>query len=360
MVEPSSFIQNLEPYSITPQDVWSDMATDNILKLDWNEAPVDFEFYQDELSRIVHDRGIIAWYPDCLALKLTDEISKYVGIDRNNILTFPGSDVGLECLCRAYLEPGDKVLALCPTYENFFVYALQVGASLLKVELEKPFKPDLTIVEENMDSIGLVKMVYLVSPNNPCGYVLSQNEVEHLANKFQETIFIIDEAYIEFSDTKSLSSLVEVFQNIVITRTFSKGFGMADLRLGYICASLDIINVVNKIRNGKNISMIAQRLGVCALQNINKVQVWLKEVQESREKFQAWCENNNIKYYPSNGNFVLFEVSQPNEICSKLKSLGIYIRNRNLVTQGSIRVTIGSNKHVERLISALESMSNLL
>ena len=360
MVEPSLFVNNIEPYSITPQDVWSDAATGKILKLDWNEATIDFEFYQDELSRIAYDRGIFAWYPDCLALNLTDKISKYVGIDGNNILTFPGSDVGLESLCRAYIDPGDNVIALCPTYENFFVYALQAGANLLKVELKKPFRPNLEIVERKMESLDSVKILYLVSPNNPCGYVLSRDEVKRLASKFQKTMFIIDEAYIEFSDAESFSSLVEGFPNIVAIRTFSKGFGLAGLRLGYICASLDVINTVNKIRNGKNISMSAQRLGVCALQNIDRIQVWLKEVKESREQFQAWCKRHNIRYYASDGNFVLFEVLHPNEVCSGLKSLGIYIRNRNAVDSGLIRVTIGSNKDVKRLISSLESISNLL
>ena len=360
MVKPSLFIQNLDPYKITPQDVWSDMAPDHILKLDWNESPEDFKFYQDELAKIASDRGILAWYPDCLALKLTDELSQYVGIDSNNILTFPGSDVGLETLCRAYLEPGDKVLTLSPTYENFFVYVLQVGASLIKVELEKPFIPNLEIIEDNLNSIDLVKMVYLVSPNNPCGYVLSHYELESLINKFPEIMFIIDEAYIEFSDMNSFSSLVESFSNIVVLRTFSKGFGLAGVRLGYICAPLDVINVVNKIRNGKNISMVSQRLGICALQNIGKIQKWLKEVQEAREIFQFWCKKNNIKYYPSHGNFVLLEVSRPNEICSKLKSLGVYIRNRNVMIQSAIRVTIGSKRHVNSLILKLETVLHLI
>jgi len=358
MVNPSSFIQKLEAYKITPQDVWSDMASDNILKLDWNESPDDFRFYQDELSKIANERGVLAWYPDCLALKLTDELAQYVGIDSHNILTFPGSDVALECLCRAYLEPGDKVLTLCPTYENFFVYVLQVGASLVKVELEKPFVPNLKTVEDRLNSIDAAKMVYLVSPNNPCGYILPLYEVETLIGKFPETLFIVDEAYIEFADVNSFSSLIETFSNIVILRTFSKGFGLAGVRLGYLCAPLNIINVMNKIRNGKNISMVAQRLGICALQNIEKIQEWVKEVKEAREIFQCWCEKNEIVYYPSHGNFVLMEVSQPNEICSKLKSLGVYVRNRNVLSKGAIRVTIGSKMHVKALISKLELALN--
>ena len=123
MVKPSKFIENIEPYKITPQDVWSDSAPSDILKLDWNEAPVDFSFYREEIHRISQETGIIAWYPDYLALDLTDALESFVGIDGNHILTFPGSDVGLETLCRAYLQPNDVVVAICPTYENFFVYA---------------------------------------------------------------------------------------------------------------------------------------------------------------------------------------------------------------------------------------------
>ena len=360
MVKPSKFIENIEPYKITPQDVWSDSAPSDILKLDWNEAPVDFSFYREEIHRISQETGIIAWYPDYLALDLTDALESFVGIDGNHILTFPGSDVGLETLCRAYLQPNDVVVAICPTYENFFVYANQTGANLIKLDLDVPYVIDHKYIEENILLFSSAKLVYLVSPNNPCGYVIDRDIVKKLAEMLPETLFVVDEAYIEFSDTPSISLLVEEVSNVVVFRTFSKAFGMAGVRLGYMCSSLDIINVVNKIRNGKNISMIAQRLGLYALSNFEKIQTWIDDVKYSRNRLQKWFLDKGVKSYPSQGNFILFEVSHPSELCSRLKANGIYVRNRNSVIPKCVRVTIGSKAHVDRLIKVIETMPELL
>lgn len=360
MVKPSRFIKELAPYKITPQDVWSASAPDELLKLDWNESPIDFDFYRDELRRIANDRGMVAWYPDYLALELTDELSRFVGIDSNLILAFPGSDVGLETLCRAYLEPDDQVLVLCPTYENFFVYVLQTGASLHKLQIEPPFVIDVEAITKHIEKLGPAKAVYIARPNNPIGYMVDSSTIELLATMFSDTMVIIDEAYIEFADGASCALLVETLPNVVVARTFSKAFGMAGMRLGYLCASLDVVNTVNKIRNGKNVSMLSQRLGLNALRNFDRISEWIDTVKDSRRRFSDWCGRNGVKYYTSEGNFVLLLARRPNEVCSCLKAEGIYVRNRNSILPGAIRVTIGSTEHVQRLIDSLSRVRGFL
>lgn len=360
MVKPSRFITDLEPYKTTPQDVWSAGAPEDLLKLDWNESPFDFDFYRSELGRIANERGMIAWYPDCLALELTDELSRFTSVDANLILTFPGSDVGLETLCRAFLDPADNVLAVCPTYENFFVYVLQTGAKLEKVDIIPPFIPDMAAIASSIEALGPAKVVYIARPNNPFGYMIAHDAIAELAVRCPKTMIIVDEAYIEFANEPSCASLVERFPNVVVTRTFSKAFGMAGLRLGYICASLEVINTVNKIRNGKNISMLAQRLGLHALRNYVQIAEWIAEVKVSRDRFAAWCGNYGLTCYPSHGNFILFKVGQPNELCSALKAEGIYVRNRSSLLPGSVRVTLGSNRQTERLIASLSKLHKYL
>ena len=356
MIKAAKFLEAIKPYNITAQDVWSDIAPNDLLKLDWNESPVELKFYQRELARIASDRGMIAWYPDYLALKLTDALSKFVGIDSNKILTFPGSDVGLETLCRAYLNPGDSVIALSPTYENFFVFVNQTGAKLQQMVVEQPFMIDEDKIMNDLEMAGCFKILYLASPNNPCGYTVSTEFICKLSKRFPQSIFIIDEAYIESSCVDSSVSLVEERSNVVVLRTFSKAFGMAGLRLGYMCAPLDIINNVNLIRNGKNISMIAQKLGICALENFHHIDSWIKKVIRSRTGFEGWCAANDIEFYPSQGNFVLFKVGRPNELCSGLKAHGIYLRNRDSIIPGCVRVTLGSEQQLLKLTNALESM----
>lgn len=135
---------------------------------------------------------------------------------------------------------------------------------------------------------------------------------------------------------------------------------MAGLRLGYMCAPLDIIGNVNKIRYGKNISMIAQKLGLSALKNFEHVDSWIQKVIKSRTKFEEWCFANSITFYPSQGNFVLFRVSRPSALCSELKAQGIYVRNRGSIVSGCVRVTIGAEPQLSRLIGALEKMRKFL
>ena len=354
MVKPSRFVERISPYKITPQDVWAATSPDNLLKLDWNESPVDFPWYQEELRRISFQDGLIAWYPDCLAIELTENLSHFVGINCNLILTFPGSDVGLETLCRAYLDSHNSVLFLSPNYENFRVYVAQTGASVRDFVVIPPDMPHVSSIIDLVRSATDIKAIYLSRPNNPLGYVIPSDLIKELALSLSETLVIVDEAYIEFSDQDSCASLVENLPNLVVSRTFSKAFGMAGMRLGYICSSVEIINTLNKIRNGKNVSMISQRLGIVALQNFSLVSDWISEVRRSRIYFESWCTSRGIAFFPSQGNFVLFRVDQPAELCSHLKSSSIYIRNRDLVGPGLVRATIGNQSHVQRLIQALD------
>lgn len=310
----------------------------------------------EELRRISSETGIVAWYPDYLALELTDALGGFLGIDANSILTFPGSDVGLETLCRTFLDPEDHVAALCPTYENFFVYALQTGAHLHKVDLPKPFRVDLDWLVGHLEKLPELKCIYLSSPNNPCGYVLPIEITRAIADRFPRSIVVVDEAYIEFADAASAAALLPHCPNVVIARTFSKAFGLAGVRLGYLCAGHEVLNSINKIRNGKNISMISQRLGIYALRNLNKLHAWVHEVREARGRFCAWLTARSIPHYESQGNFVLLEVSDPASVCSRLKAQGIYVRNRHALLPQCIRITIGSKAQTARVIAALDAL----
>tara|TARA_B100000780_G_scaffold278361_1_gene251623 strand:- start:5854 stop:6933 length:1080 start_codon:yes stop_codon:yes gene_type:complete len=358
MIKPSKYVEKLNAYNITSQDVWADEAPKDILKLDWNEAPYDFPFYKDELQKISKERGILSWYPDYMTSKLSSKISDYLSIPETNLSIFPGSDVALETFSRAYLSPDDEVLVIAPTYENAFVFFLQTGAHIKFLDIPKPFQVDLSVISEEILLIK-PKMVYLVNPNNPCGYSVKTEEIEDLVKQHPHTIFIIDEAYIEFSDVSSSKDLVRENENIAIFRTFSKAFGLAGIRLGFMIAPLSIINVVEKIRNGKNISMISQRLGVCALDNINKINIWIEDVKSSRDILSEWCKRNNIIFYPSHGNFLLFETKKPQELLLYLKSNGVYIRDRSKIIDSCVRITLGGKKETDKLLSLLNNVMDL-
>jgi len=135
---------------------------------------------------------------------------------------------------------------------------------------------------------------------------------------------------------------------------------MAGMRLGYLCASLEIVNTVNKIRNGKNVSMISQYLGIETLQNLGRVEKWVETVRYSKGVFEEWCSEMGIEYYKSFGNFVLCKVQQPIQLCSKLKSEYIYIRDRSSAAPGCVRITIGNLEQTNQLVKAIDKNRDLL
>ena len=351
MVKPSRYIKDISPYSITTQEVWSSTKREDPLKADWNEAPFLLDFYKSEIEKIIKEESIFSWYSDYSSRELNEEIAKFLDISEGNILTFPGSDTGLETLCRAFLEPKEKVAVITPTYENFFIYVHQTGAQLKKYELKPPFNLNFDHFRDYISSLNNLKAIYLVNPNNPCGYSLDRKELLLLSESFPDVLFIIDEAYIEFSEEES-ASLIN--KNVVVFRTFSKAFGLAGIRLGYAVADHDIIKTLAKIRNGKNISMLAQRLGIAALKNIDLVTQWICEVKRSRSIFINWCEENQIKYYPSQGNFVLLSIKDEPNIVEKLRSRNIFVRDRKKIINNGFRVTIGSEDHTHRIINELD------
>ena len=353
MVSPNKFVEALKPYEITPQDVWVADQRTNLLKLDWNEAPFGFEWYKRAAEKILQDGEMLAWYPDYLALELTKKIADFCSVTVNNVLVFPGSDVALETICRAYLAETDVVITVAPTYDNFSVFVAQTGAALQKIEVIPPKEVTAALISDQIKLNQHAKLVYLVNPNNPFGYLIPQDVIESLLTNYPNVLFVVDEAYIEFSAADSVATLVLDYDNLVISRTFSKAFGLAGLRLGYVCAGERVLNCLNKIRNGKNVIMLAQKLGAVALDEIERLHAWVDEVRQAKLMVYQWCDELSLTYFKSEANFVMLEVHDPTAVCSELRARGIYVRNRDSVLPGYIRVTIGSVAATTKLLNEL-------
>ena len=172
--------------------------------------------------------------------------------------------------------------------------------------------------------------------------------------KFPETLFVIDEAYIEFYDIDcSLFKEASVTNNLLITRTFSKAFGLAGIRVGYAIGTEQNILNIEKIHNPKNLSMISQTIAAYALENFDKLRGWIDEVKKSKLIFCNWLEQNKIYFIESHTNFVVFDASHFDNCLVHLKSHGIYARPRSKLSPNFIRITIGSTADSQRVIDAL-------
>jgi histidinol-phosphate aminotransferase len=353
LVKPNIHIEKLDAYKITPQEPWIEKERDSILKLDWNEGTNLPEFICDFAQKLLRSGKYYNWYPDYSAIELHQQISQWLNLSVMQILSFPGSDSALDAICRCYLDMNSTVALLTPSYDNFRVFARSVGASVVHIKIPKPYEFDVNYVIEEVLS-KKAKLLYLVSPNNPCGYVITPSEMTEICRRIPEVLIVCDHAYIEFCPDSDCTHLIVEHDNLVIARTFSKAFSLAGLRVGYVVAQHHILEVLAKVRNGKNLNMLSQKIVIEYLKNIEYLYSWVKEVTTARELLYSGFRDLKINYYNSHANFVLFEPKNPQNILAELKSENIYIRDKSVTTEGGIRITVTDSDAMQKFISSLK------
>ncbi len=354
-IKPNKYIEKLKPYKVTPQEPWLSNVNKDFLKLDWNEGSNPPDFVKNIINDLVQIPKYLSWYPDYNSQKLCNSISKKLKISELQVLTFPGSDVALETVCRTFISQDDNVLAVLPSYSNFLTFAESCGCNLETTNLEKPYIFSAKDLIEKANTIK-PKILYLVSPNNPCGYVIKDSEISLICDELKETLVICDQAYIEFSPLHDLSHLINEHSNLVITRTFSKAYSLAGIRIGYCISNHNIIKEISKIRNGKNVSMIAQEIALECLKNEEWLHKRINIVNKEKEKLYEEFAKLNIPFYKSMGNFILFEPNEPKKLITNLKARGIFIRDLIQATEGGLRVTIVDKEKNMKFIKNLKEV----
>jgi histidinol-phosphate aminotransferase len=332
-------IQSLKPYS-SARDEYSGEA---MVFLDANENPFNQPYNR---------------YPDPLQKEVKAKISKLKNIPAENIFLGNGSDEPIDLLVRAFCEPGiDNVVSINPTYGMYQVAADIAGVEIRKVSLTEDFELNTNDVLGATDT--KTKLVFLCSPNNPTGNSLNKEAMLELASSFKGLV-IVDEAYIDFAPGKTLLQELENHPNLVILQTFSKAWGMAGIRLGMAFASLEIINVLNKIKYPYNLNILTQQKALELLDKKVTVINWVKLLIAEREKMAELLKVFPFveKVYPSDANFLLIKMHDAKGIYDYLVEEGIIVRDRSKVhlCANSLRITIGSSEENETLLNALKNL----
>lgn len=338
-------IKNLRPYS-TARDEYKGQAS---VFLDANEnsfgSPLPENFNR---------------YPDPLQLDLKDAISKIKGVPIENTFLGNGSDEAIDLLFRCFCNPGkDNVVILPPTYGMYEVSANINDVEVRKVNLLPNFQLDLEGIAEAIDEN--TKLIFICSPNNPTGNSIVRTDIETVLANFKGLV-VIDEAYINFAKQRTFIQELTEYPHLVILQTFSKAWGLAGLRLGMAFASTVVIDIMNKVKAPYNISQSTQDLALAALENIGQVNEWIKVTVAERELLsQSLSALPQVKkVYPSDANFILAEVEDAAGTYNALVEQGIIIRDRSKVAlcEGCLRITIGTQRENEILLSALKSLKN--
>lgn len=296
-------------------------------------------------------------YPDPLQLELKEKLCKIKGVPAENIFLGNGSDEAIDILYRAFCEPGkDKAIVCPPTYGMYEVSAAINDVEVKKINLiAETFQLQTKKIISEFDSN--TKLIFLCCPNNPTANGVKWADIKLILEKFSG-IVIIDEAYINFASYKSLIAKLPNYPNLVILQTLSKAWGMAGLRVGMAFASAQIINVFNKIKPPYNINVVSQQLAKEALDNIEQVNSFIKEIVEERGKLAASLKEFSFiqKIYPSEANFLLVKVEEPKKLYDYLASKQIIVRDRSKVPlcEGCLRITVGTKDENKKLIEALK------
>jgi histidinol-phosphate aminotransferase len=298
-------------------------------------------------------------YPDPLQVSLKEKISKIKGVPSKNMFLGNGSDEAIDILIRAFCRPQiDNILILPPTYGMYEVSANINDVGVKKVNLDADFQLDLDKISEAIDEN--TKIIFICSPNNPTGNSIFREDVETLMTNFKGLV-VVDEAYINYSRTKSFIQELTEYSNLVILQTFSKAWGLAGLRLGMAFASEEIIEVFNKIKPPYNVNQATQTLALEALDKVYMVNNWIRDTVKERGNLSNALEELSFvdRVYPSDANFILVKTEDAAGIYSYLTGKGIVVRDRSKVElcEGCLRITIGTPEENKELLSVLKKYS---
>ena len=274
-----------------------------------------------------------------------------------NIFIGNGSDEVIDLAYRIFCDPvKDNVIICPPTYGMYEVSAHINDVAIQKVNLTQDFQLDVDGILEAVDAN--TKLLFICSPNNPTGNNMKRDDVEILLNNFPG-IVIIDEAYINYSKQKTFIQELTEYPNLIVMQTLSKAWGLAALRLGLCYASMDIIDLYNKVKPPYNINEASQQLALEALQDTGTVNNWIKEVVRQKEILDLHLNEFSFieKVYPSDANFILVKVADANHLYDHLSSNEVIVRNRSkeVHCENCLRITVGTPEENTILINLFKS-----
>lgn len=335
------------------------------IKLDINEYNFEHppEFYVT-LFEAIKKPKMITHYSNMFCeehIHLVKNIAKKVNLTDENVLLTSGSDTALEYLSSIlFTNDNVQLFYFVPNYSYMVDYLTKNKKNYIETI---PF--DVTYDRYKISwylnkytTINDNDVIYISNPNNPTGLCVDNNDMEQCLMKYSKLNFVIDEAYIEYmGETNSFASLVTRFPNLYIVRTFSKSYGIAGLRLGYILSQKQNINVIhNYALNESSLTELSKCAGNYILKHLNHYDKIIEDTIVNRSFFFNFLNEQNIFYIPSNANFVSIYVGKNcGDFTHKLQEKGIIVRNKTKDTNmyGFVRITIGTSEQIKLLCSSI-------
>jgi histidinol-phosphate aminotransferase len=301
-------------------------------------------------------------YPDPHCTTLRKSLEKNLNLPFDNTVIGNGSDELIDNLIRSFCEPKeDKIILMNPTYGAYKVFADINNVKTVFVNYKTNFEIDFDLLNKTIEKEGLVKLLFICSPNNPTGKAENIEDIEKIVKDFKG-IVVVDEAYGEFSNKESCVQLVKKYENLVVLKTLSKCFAAAGIRAGIMISNEEIVQVINNMKAPYNVSASTQ---LEALKILEKSEIIFKQRDEVIKRRDIYFDKfNELSYvkkvYPSDANFLLMEVIDSNYLCKILQDKKIIIRNRtkDLYLKNCVRITIGSEAECETVYNAIKELGD--
>lgn len=359
----NKFLRNLAPYKLASHKIWEVPAQErkNILKLDWNEATIPpSPLVQKRLSELINKYPDFNLYPSSYNEEMHSAFANYAGVEKENIQYFASSDVLHEYIVRVFVAVGDPVLILGPTYDNFRLTCEAQGGKVYYSEFSENFELSEENFENDIQRFN-PSLVYMCNPNNPTGNLIPLDFLEQLLKQYTESLFLIDEAYFEFTGVTA-RDLIFKYENLLISRTMSKAFALASFRIGYMLSSAENIHTISKVRNPKNFTLFAQVAAMAVLEDLQYMKDYVKEVNLAKIQFIDFIISMDpyLKSYNTNGNFLLIRVSKHTDkstLIAHLEANNVFVRffSHNKLLRDCIRITIGTREQMKTVEDAIRS-----
>ena len=322
-------------------------------RLDFNEntvgaSPQVVNFISENLNE-----AMLSVYPEYGETKR--DLAAFFGVEPEDFILTNGTDEAIQVLVNTYVDDGDEVLLLKPTYAMYRFYAEVAGAKIREVEYRK--QKLAFPLDELLEAISpRTRAIFIANPNNPTGTGTSRNGLERILESAVNAAVLIDEAYYEFCGVTALP-LLEDYPNLFVSRTFSKVYGMAALRMGCLFSQNGNIEFLHKAQSPYSVNAVAALAARAAVRDRTYIEKYVTEVLAARELLYVGLEKLGIPYYESKANFVLFDAGdRAAPVRDGLRRRGALVRDRSYELAGCLRVTVGTRDQIREFLAALDEI----
>jgi histidinol-phosphate aminotransferase len=323
------------------------------LRLDFNENPIGCSpAVRRALAKLT--AASISAYPEQETVRR--KAARYFGVRPEELLLTNGTDEALSLVVNAFVDSGDRVLLVEPTYAMYRFYAELAGARIVAPrygsEMEFPWNRVRAALRSGP------RVFFLPNPNSPTGNLLSLRDLRRILREARQTMVVIDEAYFEFSGV-TVIPWIRRHRNLIVTRTFSKTAGLAGLRLGCIFVHRELAANMRKAQSPYPVSAAALAAAEAAMRDRGFIARTVREVRRGRREFERGFARLDVRCFPSAGNFVLVHFGKrAKEIVAALDRKGILVRDRSsdFGGEGYVRITLGTLAQTRRLLRELKEI----